>query len=122
MNMGVGLMRNIHIMMIKLVRLPDINTSCQLAATPYQSFGRFALLRGGAGFWWGDLHSSHPSDTVTGYYWALDENGDLAVSARGAGIYGEVLVNERRDILALLVAELVKRKIIGRPTSLQLQE
>ncbi len=109
-------------MRILLTRLPDINTDRDLAKYGYRAYGRFALLRGGAGFWFGDLHSSHPATTVFGFYWAIDPNGDLVVSARGAGIDGEVLIRERRDILALLVAELVKRKIIGRPTSLQLQE
>lgn len=108
-------------MKIYLKRLPDISNDCQLQATPYWAYGRLALLREG-GFWWGDIHSSHPSDTATGWYWAIDRNGDLAVSARGAGIDGEMLMRERRDILAWLVAELVRRKIIRRPTSLHLQE
>lgn len=109
-------------MTIYLKRLPDISNDCQLQATPYAAYGRFALLRGGAGLWWGDLYSSHPATTQTGWYWAVDQNGDLVVSARGAGIDGEMLMRERRDILAWLVAELVRRKIIVKPTSLQIQE
>jgi len=108
-------------MKIRLTRLPDINTDRALEGYGFMAYGRFALLRGG-GFWWGDIHSSHPATTQIRWYWAVDGNGDLAVSARGAGIDGEMLVRERRNILAWLVAELVRRKIIVRQTSLQLQD
>lgn len=108
-------------MKIRVLRLPDINSDRDLAKYGYRAYGRFALLRRN-GLWYGDLHSSHPSTTQTGWYFAVTSEGDLLVSARGAGIDGEVLVNKRRDILAWLVGELVKRKIIGKPTNLQLQK
>jgi hypothetical protein len=107
-------------MKITLTRLPDINTERDIGRYGYKSYGRFALLRRN-GLWYGDLHSSHPSTTQTGWYWAVTAEGELIVSPRGAGIDGEMLVNERKDILAMLVQELVRRKIIGRPSRLQLQ-
>ncbi len=104
-------------MKIKVLRLPDINADRDLAKYGYRSYGRFALLRDG-GLWFGDLHSSHPATTVSGFYWAIDPNGDLAVSARGAGIDVELLVRKRRDILAWLIGELVRRRYIKKPVSL----
>ncbi len=107
-------------MRIYLTRLPDINTDRDLAKHGYRDYGRFALLRGAAGLWFGSLHSSHPVTTQTGWYWAIDGYGDLAVSARGAGMDGEMLVREHRDILGWLIAELVHRRIISKPKALEL--
>ena len=108
-------------MQIRLTRLPDINTDRQLQATPYWAFGRVALLVDQS-LWFGDLYSSHPSVTKTGWYWAVDRQGDLHVSARGAGIDGEMLVRDRRDVLAWLVGELVRRGVIRKPTSLTITD
>lgn len=108
-------------MRIYLTRLPDISNDRQLLATPYWTYGRFALLRKG-GFWWGDLHSSHPATTVTGFYWAVDRGGDLYVSARGAATDGETLIRDRRDVLAWLVEELVRRRFVRKPESLSIVE
>jgi hypothetical protein len=104
-------------MNIHLARLPDINTDRQLQVTPYWAYGRFAILTDGS-LWFGDLYSSHPSTTKVGWYWAIDRAGDLSVSARGAGIDGEILVRDRRDSLAWLVAELVKRRVIRKPCTI----
>ena len=108
-------------MTIQLVRLPDINTDRQLQATLYWAYGRFAILTDQS-LWFGDLYSSHPTVTHTGWYWAIDRAGDLFVSARGAGIDGEMLMRDRRDILAWLVGELVQRRIIRKPIRLVLAE
>lgn len=108
-------------MTIHLTRLPDINTDRDLESYGYRAYGRFALLRG-SGFWWGDLHSSHPSDTATGWYWAIDRGGDLYVSARGAATDGEMLIRDRRDVLAWLVEELVRRRYIRKPEFLCIVE
>lgn len=104
-------------MIIKLRRLPDINSDHQLQATPYCVYGRFAILLDGS-FWYGDLHSSHPAVTKVGWYWAINRQGDLAVSARGAGVEGESLFAERKPVLARLVEELVKRRIVKKPESI----
>lgn len=108
-------------MTIQLVRLPDINTDRQLQATTYWAYGRFAILLDGS-LWFGDLYSSHPSTTQIGWYWAVDRAGDLSVSARGAGIDGEMLMRDRRDILAWLVGELVQRRKIRKPSRLVIAE
>jgi hypothetical protein len=108
-------------MNIHLTRLPDINSDRQLQATPYWAYGRFAILTDQS-LWFGDLYSSHPSVTRIGWYWAIDRNGALSVSARGAGIDGEMLVRDRKDILAWLVAELVRRRIIRKPNRLVIAE
>ncbi len=105
-------------MKITLTRLPDINTDRDLAKYGYRAYGRFALLKGGAGLWFGDLHSSHPRDCQVGSYWAIDREGVLLVSARGAGIDGDNLVSKRRDILAWLVEELVSQRVISKPQAL----
>ena len=104
-------------MEIRLTRLPDINTDRQLDATPYWAYGRFALLLDGS-FWFGDLHSSHPSVTKVGWYWALDRNANLHISPRGAAIDGDLLFNGRRELLAWLIEELVRRRVIRKPTSI----
>jgi len=105
-------------MTIRLIRLPDINTDRDLERYQYADYGRFALLRGG--LWLGDLHSCHPATTVMGWYWAVDRKGNLYVSARGAGIDGEMLMRDRKDILAWLVGELVTRRVIRKPKSLEI--
>lgn len=105
-------------MTIKIARLPDINSAQALEKYGYASYGRFALLRGG--LWFGDLHSSHPASTITGWYWAVDRYGDLLVSARGAALDVETLVREQKDILAWLVSELVRRRIVLKPMSLEI--
>jgi len=104
---------------IKLRRLPDINSDRQLQATPYWAYGRMAVLYNGS-FWFGDLNSSHPAVTNTGWYWAVDRHGDLAVSARGAGVDGEALLGKYKSALARLIEELVKRRIIRKPESITL--
>lgn len=104
-------------MTITLTRLPDINTDLQLKETAYRDYGRFAVLRD-MGFWFGDLHSSHPATTKTGWYWAVDKAGDLYVSPRGAVIDGEKLFTERKDILAWLIEELVRKRVIRKPVRL----
>lgn len=106
-------------MKITLTRLPDINSDRQLQATSYWAYGRFAILPDGS-FWFGDLHSSHPTVTNVGWYWAVDRQGDLAVSARGAGVDGEALFGKYKPVLARLVEELVKRRIIRKPDSITL--
>jgi len=108
-------------MTIHLMRLPDINNDHQLQATPYWAYGRFAESVDGS-LWFGDLYSSHPSVTRTGWYWAIDREGNLYVSARGAGIDGETLMRDRKDILAWLVGELVTRRAIQKPKSLDIDK
>lgn len=108
-------------MTIRLMRLPDINTDRDLERYQYTDYGRIALLRGGE-LWFGELHSSHPATTVTGWYWAISTNGDLIVSARGAGVDGEMLMKDRRDILAWLVRELVKRRVLRKPKRLEIEK
>lgn len=108
-------------MRILLTRLSDINTERDLKKYGCIAYGRFSLLRDG-GLWFGDLHSSHPATTQVGWYWSIITNETLAVSARGAGIDGEMLIRERRDILAWLVVELVRRRFIQKPKSLCIVE
>lgn len=117
--MQVGVNSEETQVLISLARLPDINTDRQLQDTPYWAYGRFAILLDGS-FWYGDLHSSHPSVTKTGWYWAVDRHGDLTVSARGAGVDGEALFGKYKPVLARLVEELVKRRIIRKPESITL--
>lgn len=108
-------------MTIRITRLPDINSERDLEQYGYSSYGRFALLRGGGGLWFGDLHSSHPESTLVGWYWAVEGDGDLLVSARGTALDVEMLVRERKDILAWLIDELVRRRMVKKPMSLEIK-
>ena len=103
-----------------LARLPDIDSGCGLARHGLADYGRFAVLRDGS-FWFGGLASSHPRDCAVGWYWAVAADGGLLVSARGAAADGRSLFGERKQVLALLVEELVARRIIRRPDAISLR-
>lgn len=107
------------ILLIHLERLPDISNDRDFARYSYKAYGRFAILRSGV-FWIATLHSSHPLDTATGWYWAISKDDSLLVSARGAGIDGERLFEKNKPVLALLIEELVKMRIIAKPTSIKI--
>jgi hypothetical protein len=68
---------------VRIVRLPDINSQDELTKYRFNAYGRFALLRDES-FGFGDLHSSHPTTTQRGWYWAIDIDGSLLISPRGA--------------------------------------
>lgn len=108
-------------MIVRLVRLPDIDSDRQLQQIEYLSYGRFAILLDGS-FWLGDLHTSHPTVTKIGWYWAVYKQGDLAVSARGAGVDGEALFGKYNPTLARLIEELVKRRFIRKPESITVEK
>jgi len=107
-------------LIVRLVRLPDINSDRQLKTTSYWAYGRFALTK--SGFWFSELRSFHPSDCQVGWYWAVNRQGDMAVSARGAGVDGEALFGKYKLLLARLVEELVKRRIIRKPESITVEK
>jgi len=104
---------------IRLTRLPDINTDQDMTRHGFHDYGRFALTR--TGFWFAGSRSSHPADCQVGWYWAISGE-ELLVSARGAKMDGESLFNERKPVLARLVEELVKRRVIRKPESITLVE
>jgi hypothetical protein len=93
------------------VRLPDISSFADLSHYGYQSYGRFAILNDGS-LWVGDLHSSHPRDTMVGWYWAISEREELLISARGARTQDELLTSPESTILHQLFLELKRRRII----------
>jgi len=69
-------------MKIIIKRLPDINSYMDLPGD-YADYGRFGMTRSGRFYMLG-IHSSHPADTETGGYWAVNSKGDvLYLSARG---------------------------------------
>ena len=105
---------------IRLRRLPDIHSLESVRERGFVRYGRFALLRDG-GFWFADAVSSHPATTVVGWYWALDAEGILLVSARGAAPDGESLFTSKKDVLARLVEELVGRRYIAKPSAIRLE-
>jgi hypothetical protein len=64
------------------VRLPDINSYRDLPAW-FSDYGRFGILKNGS-YWFAGIQSSHPA-VLAGFYWALNETGDvLYLSPRGA--------------------------------------
>jgi len=105
---------------VRLVRLPDINTDRQLQQTGYVFYGRFAVLLDNS-FWFGSMSTSHPAVTKTGWYWATTRADELMVSPRGSKLAGEALFNEYKPVLAWLIEELVKRRIIRKPVAITLE-
>jgi hypothetical protein len=108
------------VMIIRLTRLPDIDSDRQLQQTGYVFYGRFAVLLENS-FWYGSLSTSHPAVTKTGWYWATTRADELLVSARGSKLDGEALFHEHKPVLALLVEELVKRGITRKPVAITLE-
>lgn len=106
---------------IRLDRLPDLCSDEAAQAQGFLDYGRFAVTNSGR-FWLGPARSSHPSDTRVGWYWALEVDGTLLVSPRGAGIEGLALFNEGKPILALLVKRLVDIRAIKRPRRISLEK
>jgi hypothetical protein len=104
---------------VKLGRLLDCNDPVTAASHGYFSYGRFALLRNGQ-LWFGDTRSSHPSITARGWYWAVDGQGCVVLSARGAKLDGEFLFTEGKWIIAALLGELERGHVIKRPGSIRL--
>lgn len=107
------------ILTIRQKRLPDIDTSMAVERSGLARYGRFALTRNGS-FWFGEAASSHPPDTATGWYWGITLQGELLVSARGAGLDGDALFSERKPVLARLIDELVRRRFLPRPAGVNL--
>jgi hypothetical protein len=105
-------------MQIRLLRLPDINSNIDRYG--FRAYGRFALLRNGS-IWFGDIRSCHPFNCQIGWYWAIANTGELLVSARGAGIDGDSLFRERKPVLAALVEELVRQRILSRPNRITIE-
>ena len=104
---------------VKSSRLLDCNDPTVAASHGYLSYGRFALLRDGK-LWFGDTRSSHPSTTARGWYWAVDGEGCLVLSPRGAKLDGEFLFAEGKWIIAALLDELERGRVIKRPNSIRL--
>lgn len=97
---------------VVFLRLPDIHAAAEVAKHGFESYGRFALLKDNA-FWWGDNLSSHPRDTKTGWYWAIAANTrEIIVSARGCKLDLEELMTPDNPIIARLIGELRRRRII----------
>lgn len=105
-------------LVVRLDRLPDISTVRDLDRYGYRNYGRFAVLRDGD-FWVQTLHSSYPAEMETGWFWAVDAEDRLIVSARGAISDGESLFGRNKPILARLIEELVKQRIIRRPQAIK---
>jgi len=93
-------------------RLPDIHRAADVAKHGFESYGRFALLNDNS-FWLGDSLSSHPRDTKTGWYWAIAaKTREVIVSARGCKLDLEVLMTPNNAVIARLIGELMRRRII----------
>jgi len=106
-----------NILVIRKVRLLDLNTDAEIERHGYACYGRFSMLRNGS-FWFGDVRSMHPKETSIGWYWAISPTGELLVSARGAAPDGERLFTDCKPILTLLIEELVKRRYILKPVQI----
>jgi hypothetical protein len=72
-------------------RLPDINSYTQLEKTPFEQYGRLAILTDNS-FWIGQLSSSHPLNTLEGFYFAKIKN-TIYISGRGTNNIN--LINEK---------------------------
>mgnify|MGYP000892964224 CR=1 FL=1 len=108
-------------LVVRLTRLPDIDSPRAAAEHGLMRYGRFALTRGGS-FWFAYERSSHPSNTAIGWYWAIAPDGALLVSARGSALDGQELFGAQAPALAALIARLVREGIIPKPTSIRKEE
>jgi hypothetical protein len=99
---------------VRLVRLPDLASFHDLERHPdFRRYGRFALLNDKT-FWFSDVvQTSHPRDTLAGFYWAVVRNGAILVSARGAQTDLALLADEKLGLMNCLVDELKKRRIVA---------
>jgi len=102
------------VLTIREARLPDLDDPDEAERRGYRAYGRLALLRSG-GLWFGDARSSHPGSSHIGWYWAIDADENLLVSARGSLTDIDMLLGGDRKILAWLLVELERRRLIARP-------
>ena len=100
------------IIKISYTRLPDINRHEAITSYRLHDYGRFAVLTDNS-FWWGDVLSTHPRTTKTGWYWAVgDKPDELLISARGSKLDLEALHGPDNPVVDLLIRELKKRRIL----------
>ncbi len=103
-----------RVLTIREARLPDLDDPDEASRRGYRAYGRLALLRSG-GLWFGDARSSHPGSSRIGWYWAIDADGNVLVSARGCNTDIDELLGVDRKFLAWLLTELERRRLIARP-------
>ena len=96
---------------ISFSRLPDTHRIQVIEEAGYIDYGRFAVTTSGNIVVSG-INSSHPSNTKTGWYWAVDSGGNLTVSPRGAQLDNDELLKEDQFLLRCLIAELKKKHIL----------
>lgn len=103
-----------RVLTIREARLPDLDDPDEADKQGYRAYGRLALLRSGT-LWFGDARSSHPGSSRIGWYWAIAADESLLVSARGCLTDIDTLFSGDRKILAWLLTELERRRLIARP-------
>ena len=101
---------------IYLSRLPDTHKIQVIQDAGYINYGRFAVTTSGNILVSG-INSSHPSNTKTGWYWAVDSQNNLTVSPRGAQLDNNELLKDDQFLLRCLIAELKKQHVL--PKSMQ---
>jgi hypothetical protein len=107
-------------LIIRETSIPDLDDPDEAAERGYVSYGRFARLNSG-GLWFGDVRSTHPESTQAGWFWAFDEKGDLLVSSSGSSVDAELLFSGDRAVLAWLLEELVKRRLLKKPEGVKIE-
>jgi len=105
-------------LVVRLTRLPDIDSPKAAAGQNLVRYGRFALTQGGS-FWFAYERSSHPPTTVVGWYWAVAPDGALLVSACGSALDGQALFGAKAQALATLIDRLVRERVIPKPTAIR---
>jgi len=113
------MMDPVTVLTIREGRLPDLDDPSDAATRGYRAYGRLALFRSG-GLWFGNTRSSHPASTQVGWYWAINADDDLIVSARGCLTDIELLLGKDRRTLAWLLTELERRRLISRPQKVRI--
>lgn len=108
-------------LVVRLTRLPDVDSPRAAAEHRLTRYGRFALTRGGS-FWFANERSSHPPTTAVGWYWAVTADGSLLVSARGSALDGQALFGAQAPALAALIERLVRERIILKPATIRKEE
>jgi len=108
-------------LVVRLTRLPDVDSPRAAAEHGLTRYGRFALTRGGS-FWFAYERSSHPPTTAVGWYWAVAPDGALLVSTRGSALDGHALFGAQAPALAALIERLVRERVILKPATIRKEE
>lgn len=98
---------------IHIRQLPDTHNPEVISSLNLMDYGRCWITNSGL-FGWGGIRSSHPRNTRTGWYWGVDNYGDLIISPRNVVSDTDILFQNNNRIIGELISELKKNRILPR--------